>query len=227
MANETDIISSIDDSFQIKIYGKKVNDIEISSSRSGNGQKLIIVKVFGTKVAGDCIKLPKPFYCFLPDKGIPPDACGDLGDSNEYLMWIVAKKDEFVKLSLETGIAEEMVKSDIQILMDVNAHFYFHDVNISGTKITGSLRAWLNFHQKLPWPAHDIDVTPIPDRDYPFSIDITPNLCYPIYSVGIATAEVCVYANPNRVCGSIRVDVPLPSPLPHYSHTFDIACVNF
>lgn len=227
MANQTEFLPSIDEKFQIKIFGKKVTDVEINTSRAsvllrGNISKLVLVKVYGTKLFGDCIKLPIPFYTLLPDNGMPSDVCGDLGNPDEYLMWILGKNQEFISLSVNSGNVEEIIKSQLHVLVDVNADFHVHDLNVSGTTVSGRLRAYLHLHQKLHWPLPDIDIT-IVDGDFPFSINI--DTCVTVATVSVVSAQVCFHTNPNRVCGEVSVGIDLPV-IGHWGQVFSIACVN-
>jgi hypothetical protein len=227
MANQTEFLPSIDEKFQIKIFGKKVSDLEINSkkgsilSKNATG-KLILVKVYGTKLLGDCIKLPVPFFTLLPDNGMPSDACGELGNPDEYLMWILGKSQEFVALSVNAGNVEEIIRKQIHILVDVSADFHFHDVTITGSSISGRLRAYLHLHQKLPWPLPAIDVT-IVDGDYPFSVSI--DTCITVATVAVVSAQVCFHTSPNRVCGEVSVGIDLPV-IGHWGQNFPIACVQ-
>jgi hypothetical protein len=72
MSNQTEFLSSIDEKFQIKVFGKKVTDVEVTSKKTSvlspqAAGKLVLVKVYGTKVLDACVKLPLPIYTLLPD----------------------------------------------------------------------------------------------------------------------------------------------------------------
>jgi hypothetical protein len=227
MANQTDFLSSIDEKFQIKVFGKKVSDIDITAKKQtvlskGGVTKLILVKVFGTKLFGDCIKLPSPFYTLLPDNGMPSDGCGDLGNPDEYLMWVLGKNDEFVSLLIETGTVEEIIKKGEAVRLNVDADFHIHDVTVSGTTVSAKLRAYLHLRQPGPFGTTIFDITVI-NGDYSFSVNI--DTCITVFSIAVASAQVCFHTNPNRVCGEVSVGIDLPV-IGHWGQNFPIACVN-
>jgi len=227
MPIQTELIPAIDEKFQIKVYGKKVIDVDINTKRPTvlsreSGTKLVLVKVYGTKIIGDCIKLTTPLYTLLPDIGIKPDGCGDLGNPDDYLMWTLGKSQEFVSISFETGTVGEILNNKVQPRLDVNADFHVHDLVISGTSISGKLRAYLHLHQKLPWPLPAIDITVV-DGDFPFSVNV--DTCVTVATVAVVSAQVCFHTKPNRICGEVSVGIDLPV-IGHWGQNFPIACVN-
>lgn len=226
MSNQVELLSAIDEKFQIKIFGKTVSDVEIKSMKASiltkGADKLILVKVYGTKLFGKCMKLPIPFYTMLPDNGMPSDACSELGNPDEYLMWTLIKSQEFISISIETGAVEEIFNNQLSLFVDVDADFNIHDIKVTGTTISAILRAKLKLHQKLHWPLPDINVTVV-DGDFPFSVDI--NTCVTVATVAFVSAQVCFHTNPNRICGEVSVGIDLPV-IGHWGQNFSIACIN-
>jgi uncharacterized protein YuzE len=227
MSSLTELLPSIDEKFQIKIYGKKVTDFEIDLKKESilspnNKIKLVLVKIYGTRLFGDCIILPKPFFTLLPDNGIKPDGCGDLGNPEEYLMWVLGKGKELLYINFDAGSAEDIIKREVSILVDVNADFRIHDIEISGTKVSAKLRAYLRLRQPGPFGSTLFDITVL-NGDYPFSVDL--NTCVTVFSVAVTNAEVCFRTDPNRVCGVVNVGIDLPI-LGRWSRQFEIACIN-
>lgn len=226
MSNQTEFLPAIDEKFQIRVVGKKVTDVEVTSKRGSvlstdAAGKLVLVKVYGAKLFSDCIKLPVPIYTLLPDNGKPSDACGDLGNPDEYLMWVLGKDQKFVSLSIDTGSVEEIIKKGLAPFVNIDADFHIHDVTVSGTSVSAKLRAYLRLRQ--PGPFGDIFNITVVDGDYSFSVNI--NTCITVFSIGVASAQVCFHTNPNRVCGEVSVGIDLPV-IGHWGRNFPIACVN-
>lgn len=228
MKNEIGLLSSVADEFNIKVFGKKINDIAFTASKTNvfkNAEsKPVLVKVYGTKLLEKCVALSKPFYLILPDNGVKPDGCGIFGDPNEYLMWIFPRTESLVKLSVEIGMIEQMITEIVHPFLDVNADFHIHDFKVEGTKLSGKLKAYLHLHQSGPFGTTLLDITLI-NGDYSFSIDLIPTTCVNVFSIGIASAQICFYDNPNRICGTVDVSVDLPI-IGHWGRKFDIACVK-
>lgn len=228
MPNQTEFLSAIDDKFQIKIYGKKVTDIEIKASKTSilsrdSASNLVLVKVYGTQMlGGGCTKLSAPFFTLLPDNGSNPDGCGEFGNADDYLMWTLGHKQEFVSLSFDTGNAAEIIKGKIGPHVDVSADFHVHNLSVTGTSVSGKLRAYLHLQQKLSWPLPPINSTVV-DGDFPFSVNV--NTCVTVATVAGASAQVCFHTNPNRVCGQVSVGIDLPV-IGQWKQNFPIACVN-
>jgi hypothetical protein len=181
-----------------------------------------MVKVYGSQILGKCIKLPIPLLTLLPDNGQPSNACGDLGNPDEYLMWVLGKGQEFVSLSIETGTVEEILKAGASPRVNIDADFHIHDIVVSGTSVSAKLRAYLRLRQPGPFGSTIFDITVI-NGDYPFTVNI--NTCITVFSIGVASAQVCFHTNPNRVCGEVSVGIDLPI-IGHWGKNFPVACIN-
>ena len=228
MNNEIELLSSINEGFNIKIYGKKVKDILIGESKTklftDTEKKMTFVKVYGSKVLDNCITLSKPFYTILPDNGTKPDGCNAFGDPNEFLMWTFPKGQSIAKLTLETDYLEKALTEVAHPNLDVNVNFQIHDFSVNGSTVSGKLKAYLHLRQPGPFGTTLFDITPV-NGDYPFSLSLTPNTCVTVFSIGVASAQLCFYSQPNRICGTVDVGIDLPV-VGHWGKKFDIACVN-
>lgn len=226
MATEPEIsfLSQVDEKLVIRIYGKKVHDFSIKpSEKSKFGANINFVQVYGAKILGICSKLPTPILTMLPGEGVAPVGCSDF-DPKEFLMWVLPKDHPLVTFDTQITSIEEFAKQQVNFLIDVDSEFGIHDLQVHGDTVSGTLRARLKLHQKMPWPAPDINVTVV-DGNFPFSFKLA-NVCYPVYTVGVASAQLCISLNPNKICGEITFSVPLPFGL-HFDRTFTIACVSF
>lgn len=217
-------LSEVDEKLEIRIYGKKVHDFSIIPiEKSKLGAKTTFVKIYGIKALGICHKLSKPLLTILPGDGQVSIGCSDF-DTKEFLMWMLPKEHPIVTFETQVTSIEEFINQEVKPLIDVDAAFGIHNLQVNGDTISGYLQARLKLHQKLPWPAKDINITVV-DGNFPFSFKLA-NVCYPIYTVGVASAQLCISLNPNKICGEINFSVPLPFGL-HFNHSFQIACVSF
>ncbi len=231
MASTASMTESVADLISVKLFGNLITDLKwdlsgsSSISRSYQSDKLGVAKIQGAKILGKCERLPFPVFSVVPGNGEDPSGCDEFGDPGKFRMWSLPKGSNLISLQPSVGPVEAILAPAVRPRVDVNADFHFHDVSIAGTQITASLRSYLKLHQSIPWPGHDIDIVVI-DRDDRFSIDFSSLPCIPVYSISVATAQICYHPNPNRICGEVVVGIDLPWPLNHWGQTFTIACVN-
>jgi hypothetical protein len=218
-------ITSINDSLSVSLYGKKITDLVLQKPDRSPlldfyKQDIILAQIYGARVLGQCKRLPVPLIAFVPNTGEKPSGCDEFNNPDEYTMWVVPNGGPLVVLSSDTVNAAEVIRPRG---IDVQADFHFHDVTLNGTVLSASLRSYLKLHCCIWSACQDIVVV---DRDDRFSWDFSSIACYPIYSIGVATAQVCFHPNPNRICGEVVVGIDLPLGLGHWGQTFTIACVN-
>lgn len=232
MSTKSSLVSEIDESLSIRIYGKKMQDLALSASSDGSIlQKkyevtgLEFASVYGVMFLGECQKLPKPLLLLLPSNDVDPVGCGEFSDPKEFRMWTLPHDAPLVALEKAVGSANEIVSRVLRPRLDVNADFRVHDVRIDGTVVRGKLRAYLHLHQSGPFGSTIFDVTVV-DRDDDFSINLVPSTCITVFSIGVASAQVCYRENPNRICGEAQIGIDLPV-IGHWGQNFTIACVNF
>jgi hypothetical protein len=230
MASSPNFLSTVDDMLVIRLYGKKVVDLSVKPTKDSmlvnaySGASISFARIYGAKILGTCQRLPAPLLAIVPDTDKDPDGCDEFADPKEFRMWTLPKGAPIVKLAYDVGNAEEIVPSGVRPFLDVNADFHFHDVQLNGTVISGKLRSYLHLHQSGPFGTTLFDVTVV-DRDDTLSFDFNQLPCITVFSIGVASAQVCFHANPNRICGEAVVGIDLPV-IGHWGQTFTIACVN-
>lgn len=231
MSSETSLMSLIDQSMGLDLYGSKLADLTLnkapSSSRFGNvfpGKDLIFAHIEGARVLGKCTRLPSPVILLVPDVGTTPTGCGEFSDPKKYEMWSLSNKDTIATLSLKVLTVEELA-SQVQTRVEVNSDFRIYNVKVTGTVISGTVRAYLHLKQPGPFGSTIFDITVI-DANYNFSYDFSSISCITVFTVAVASAQVCYHANPNRICGEVSVGLDLPV-IGHWGQNFSLACVNF
>jgi hypothetical protein len=226
MTASANFLSAIDDLLVVRLYGKKVEDLNIVATKE-KGKNSPLMKaygesvlsfawIYGAKVLGACRRLPTPLLLLVPEPDSDPLGCEDFSDPKQYRMWVLPKGGPLVKLIHQVVTAEEVVSAGGQPLLNVDFDFHVHDVQISGTVVSGKLRSFLR-----------VQGFTVVDRDDSFSIDFSSLPCVTVFSIAVASAQICYHPNPNRICGEIVVGVDLPWPIGHWGQTFQIACVNF
>jgi len=224
---DTSLLSVVDESLQLRIYGKPVDDITLSAAAGSqyaaelDTKSLSFAWIYGVKLAGLCKRLPHPVIAVVPGNGKPASGCDEFPSSAGYLMWELPKNGPLAVLRYEVGTASEVVDKLLAPRLTVDHDFHIYDVHLSGTKVVGRVRAYLRLRQSTPFGEIKIVVI---DRDDPFSIDLIPDLCITVFSIGVASLQICFHNNPNRVCGEARIDIDTPIGGIHQS--FPIACVN-
>ena len=230
MPANSGLLSIIDEALVIRLYGKKLPDLSLDPkslsdsliAKHYSGLPLGFASVYGADVFGKCYKSPSPFIAIVPGPGEDPVGCGEFSDPKVYRMWTLSKGDPLVKLKYEVGTAEAVAVPEVTPLVDVDADFHIHDVKLTGTVVSAKLRSYLRLRQSTPFG--NIDVTVI-DRDDTISFDFNQIPCITVFSIAVASAQICFHANPNRICGEVVVGVDLPI-IGHWGQTFTIACVN-
>jgi hypothetical protein len=226
------IVGSINDALSVRLYGNVVTDLSIT----GGGlvttldptKTPIFARIYGAKAFGACITLPKPMITIVPSNGAytQADDCEqfyDPANPNAFTVWVLQKGSPLITLTTKFDTVDSLA---VTPKLDVNADFHVYNLSVSGSVVSGTLRAYLHLHQPGPFGTTIFDVTVI-DGNYPFQISLTPDICIPVpgLSAGVISAEVCYHPNPNRICGSVNVNVSIDGF--GYNHTFDIVCVNF
>ncbi len=230
MTDNSNFLSTIDESLVIRLYGKKAPDLTVASTKDSalvetySIAGIVFAWIYGAKVLGICKRLPKPVLVIVPDADKDPKGCQEFGDPKQFRMWTLPKGSPLVKLAYEVGTAEEISSPVIQPFLDVMADFHIHDVKLTGTVITGKLRSYLRLRQPGPFGTTLFDITVV-DRDDTISFDFTEFSCITVFSIGVASAQICFHANPNRICGEVVVGINLPI-IGHWGQTFTLACVN-
>jgi len=233
MTSNANFLPAIDELLVVRLYGKKIEDLAITPAKqqsnspliaSYSGSALSFAWIYGASVLGWCRTLPAPILAVVPNNDVDPVGCGDFGDPKQYRMWVLPKGSPLVRLSHQVGTAEQIVSTDIHTLIDVNADFHLHDIQLNGTVISAKLRSYLHLHQSGPFGSTIFDITVV-DRDDTLSFDFNTLPCITVFSIGVASAQVCFHANPNRICGEVVVGIDLPV-IGHWGQTFTIACVN-
>ena len=226
MPENPSFISAVDDLLVVRIYGKKTIDLSIASAKDsylvkGYGAASVsFAWIYGAKVLGLCQRFPKPFLIIVPDNDKDPDGCDEFADPKQYRMWTLPKSTPVVKLNHQVVLAEEIALAGLE----VSADFHFHDVQVTGTVISAKLRSYLRLRLPGPFGSTIFDITVV-DRDDTLSFDFNQLPCVTVFSIGVASAQVCFHANPNRICGEVVVGIDLPV-IGHWGYTFTIACVN-
>jgi len=227
MPQNASFVSSIDDLIVVRLYGKKVIDLNVSSSKDSilakeYGTKgVVFAWLYGAKVLGICQQLPKAVLIVVPDTDEDPAGCDQFANPEVYRMWTLPKGSPIVKLTHEVLQVEQIALTGLE----VDADFHFHDIQLNGTVISGKLRSYLRVRLGGPFGSTIFDTTII-DRDDTLSFDFNQIPCITVFTIaGIANAQVCFHANPNRVCGEVVVGIDLPV-IGHWGQTFTIACIN-
>lgn len=232
MSSKQSFFSVVDASLSIRVYGKSADDLTLNvaagdtlvASQYG-ATKPTFAWVYGIGFLGNCRALPKPLLLLMQDGGSDPTGCGQFGDPKEFRMWVLPKDAPVVALTQQIGSVQDVLGGDISVLVDITSDFRVYNVRVDAGKIKGRVRAYLRLRQPGPFGSTLFDIVVI-DRDDEFSIDITPGLCITVFSVGVASAQICYRDNPNRICGEVQVGIDLPI-IGHWSQNFPIACVDF
>ena len=226
MSTDTTFQSLVDDALQVKVYGKKVEDLTLTARKDSffasqyGGGPLTFVLVFGVRFLGKCRTLPVPLLIPLPGEGTAPTGCCEFKDQ---LMWVIPKGSPLVALTQSVVTAEDLAASLTQPRLDVDSNFTLSNVRIDGNTVKGHLRAYLRLHQSTPFGPINIVVI---DRNDDFAFPL-PDICVTVFSIAVASAQVCLRENPRRLCGEVSVGVDLPFGLGQFSQNFPIACVQF
>jgi hypothetical protein len=230
MMMESTFQAALDDALRVVAFGKTIEDLTIAPSKESSfakahsTEKLTFAWIHGARIDGSCVNFPKPILLLLPGDGAKPTGCSEFTAEKGFLMWNIPKEGPVALLTHDVGPAGEIIKLAATRGLETTSDFRIYDVRLDGTVVRGKVRAYLRF--KLPGPFHTtiFDITVI-DRDDAFSIDLAPGLCIPVFSIGVATAQVCFHNHPNRICGEVVVGIDLPV-VGHYGKTFTLACVN-
>jgi hypothetical protein len=217
----------VSEQLTVTLYGDPVKGFEIRHPLgevvSQPGKDILLpVRVAGIKTFGACVILPSPILLLLPGAGqeLKVPECGWEKPKQK---WSLDPKFTTAAINITPVAIGDLAK--LRPSLDVQADFHLHDVHLDGTTIRGKLRSYLHLHQSLPFPLPDINVTVV-DRDDAFAINLAPGTCITVFSIGVASAQVCYRANPNRICGEVQVGIDLPV-IGHWGQNFTIACVNF
>jgi hypothetical protein len=225
-------LDSVNSTLSVRIFGNLADDLTLAPQKGSDlgkvygSDELLFARIVGAQVSGMCFALPRPIFLIVPGKGDDPQGCSQFGDKTKYRMWSFPKGEPVVSLIHNVGSVEDAVGSGLKPFVDIQADFHFHDVSLNGTVLTANLRSYLKIHQSIPWPGSDINIVII-DRDDRFTIDFSSVPCITVFSIGVASAQVCYHPNPNRICGEVVVGIDLPWPIGHWGQTFTIACLNF
>jgi hypothetical protein len=232
MSSTKSLLSVVDASLSIRAYGKIANDLALNVASEDSqvaiqfgATKPIFAWVYGIGFLGSCRALPKPLLLLMPDGGSDPSGCTQFEDPKEFRMWVLPKDGPVVALTQQIGPAHNVLAGDVSILTEVTSDFRVYNVRVETGKVKGRVRAYLRLRQPGPFGSTIFDIVVI-DRDDEFSIDLNPGLCITVFSVGVASAQICYRDNPNRICGEVQVGIDLPV-IGHWSKNFPIACVNF
>jgi hypothetical protein len=227
MPESPSFISAVDDLLVVRMYGKKAIDLTLMSGKESKLAKQYGAKsvsfawLYGAKVLGLCQRFPKPLLVVVPDNDEDPDGCDEFADPKVYRMWTLPKGSPLVKVAHEVVKVEEIALTGLETYAD----FHFHDVQLNGTVLSAKLRSYLRLRLGGPFGSTIFDITII-DRDDTLSFDFNQVPCVTVFTIaGIANAQVCFHANPNRICGEVVVGIDLPV-IGHWGQTFTIACVN-
>ena len=229
MSAETTFHSVVDDGLLVRVYGKKVEDLTLAVQKDSHfaiqhgGGPLTFVLVRGIQFLGECHALTVPVLVPLPGDGAPPTGCCQFKDQ---LMWVIPKGSPLVALTHNVGTAEEFAKSLAEKRLDVDSNFTLSHLRVEGNTVKGHLRAYLRLKQSGPFGTTLFNIVVI-DRNDDFSIQLVPDFCITVFSIGVASAQVCFHENPRRVCGEVFVGLDLPLGLGHFGQNFAIACVQF
>jgi hypothetical protein len=220
-------VSAVDDLIVIRIYGKKAIDLSLTSGKESKLAKEYGAKgvsfawLYGARVLGLCQQFPKPVLVLVPDSDEDPEGCEQFSDPKVYRMWTLPKGSPLVRVTHEVVQVEQIALSGLE----VQADFHFHDIQLNGTVLSGKLRSYLHLRLGGPFGSTIFDITVI-DRDDTLSFDFNQIPCITVFTIaGVASAQVCFHANPNRICGEVVVGIDLPV-IGHWGQTFTIACVN-
>jgi hypothetical protein len=232
MTVRENFLPAVDDLLVVRLYGKKIEDLTINPAKQAksplidaySGSALAFAWIYGAQVLGACRKVPTPFLAVVPDTAVDPVGCDEFGDPKEYRMWVLPSGAPLVKLSHQLVTAEQVLAPDVRPFLDVNADFHLHDVQLNGTVISAKLRSYLHLHQSGPFGTTLFDITVV-DRDDTLSFDFNQLPCVTVFTIAVASAQICFHANPNRICGEVVVGIDLPV-VGHWGQTFTIACVN-
>uniref|UniRef100_Q01RE2 Uncharacterized protein n=1 Tax=Solibacter usitatus (strain Ellin6076) TaxID=234267 RepID=Q01RE2_SOLUE len=229
MTTELGFFDVVDQSLQISVYGKTAVGISIdkSAAQSAFAQPyaqtgIVFAWIYGFGFMGTCTKLAKPALVVLPNSAQDPKGCSEFADPKQYRMWTLPKDSVITALDQKVGTVEGLV---IRPFLDIQSDFRIHDVTFDGTTLRGKVRAYLHLHQSGPFGTTIFDITVV-DRDDSFSFSLVPDLCITVFSIGVASAQVCYHDNPRRVCGEVQVGIDLPV-IGHWGQNFPLICVNF
>jgi hypothetical protein len=224
MPGETTFLSVIDESLIVRFYGTALNDLTLAMQENSifasefGAVPLTFVRVKGIRFLGVCHSLTEPLIFVLPGNGVAPTGCCEFKDQ---LMWVVKKGDPLASLGLKVATAEEFATPQATTRVDVDSNFTLSNVRLDGNTVKGHLRAYLRLSQSTPFGTLHATII---DRNDDFAFPI-PDICFTIFSIGVASAQVCVRENPRRLCGDVSVGVSVFGI--DFSKSFDIACFNF
>jgi hypothetical protein len=231
MPADRSFISLVDQSIGLDLFGSKIVDLTLNKpaapSRLGDlypGKTLIFAYIEGARVLGKCTRFPSPVILLVPDTGTAPKGCDEFSDPKKYEMWSLSNTDTIATLSLHVMTVEQLA-SATQPRVDVTSDFRIYNVKVSGTVISGTVRAYLRLKQPGPFGSTIFDITVI-DGNYNFSYDFSSLSCITVFTIAVASAQICYHANPNRICGEVSVGIDLPV-IGHWGQNFTLACVNF
>jgi len=214
-------LSSVADELTVALYGRVLEDVSFSAGAGRakgappaiaytENSPVSLVRVYGTKLLGRCITLPVPILLILPNSAERDSSGCSQFPASDYKMWVFKPDEPLVRVSTKVGTAAELV-SAFGDTFDV----HFHDVSISGTVISGKLRAHIVV----------FGVTVV-DRDDSFSYDFGPRPCIPLFDWGVVSINVCFDVGARKICGTAKYGIDLPWPIGHVGGSIDIACVQ-
>jgi hypothetical protein len=223
------LLDGIDEMLVVRLYGKPVTDVTITGggresalSRLYAGAPIAFAWIHGVRAMGKCHTLPHPMLLLVPDRPKDPTDCGEFGDPEKFQMWELPADAQVATLDTNVVSVTELVPSEVRL--EVHDEFRIHGVRVEDGVLRGRVRAYLRLRQPGPFGTTIFNITVV-DRDDAFEINLKPDVCIPVFSIGVASAEVCFRPNPDRICGSVSVSINLPV-LGHYARRWDLACVN-
>jgi hypothetical protein len=213
-----DITSLVSEQLKLTAYGEPISGMTLRSD--AEEAALGLVRVVGAKMLGQCKALSEPILLLLPGEGTELPKDGECGWKPPVRKWVLPNNQRLVAVEMRPTSLEDL----IQPLINIEPDFRIHDLRIEGQTLRGRVRSFLRLRQ--PGPFGDIFNIVVIDRNDEFSIDLIPQRCLTVYSVGFASAEICFRSDPNRICGEVRISVQLPVG-GSWSQNFQLACVNF
>src|SRR5580700_9926230 len=136
MSIDASFFESVSEELSVNLFGKPVKDLgEVRetpyflSQNAGYAERVMFASIYGVKMFGACVTLPRPVYAVVPAESKPADDCGY--SPKEFRMWTLPKGAPLMMLRHDVGVVED-IASDLKPFVDVQAQASVHDIHLSG-----------------------------------------------------------------------------------------------
>jgi hypothetical protein len=200
----TDLIS--EQSF-MTAFGEPVKDgVKITPKLSTSGSaELNLVQVYGTKVGGSCVKLPKPTFLFLPGDGLELSDEGECGFKPPIRKWVLDPAFCTSTIEVRGGDLETLLGTTAPSSRDASGSISFSNWRWQNGSICATAHISAHVKECKTVLHHTVCVT-LFDISKDVDVCVPLSQCINVSPIPGLELDVC-YNPPNQLCGEVKVKI--------------------